>query len=141
MFKVGDKILVVRLETTVRQSTIKELAQGAGAWITSKPVMVEHKATIGRLEKVLIPVLFPDGSIHQKPYPDLTFGKGNKVSWKAKKPDHILMVEHKETTLRGKSYIARGKIHPSFSTQHIPVILNGKSVMIPLDQVVFKEKN
>lgn len=139
MFKQGDSVVISRLESTRRQRDVKKDGVG-NQWIDSKPVLVKTKAVIGSLHRFFIPVVLPDGSTLRKPYSDLAFLKNGKVSWKTKKADHVKTVDHKETIVKGKEYIARGVISPSFRTQHIPVILNGEGVDIPLNQLVFKEK-
>ena len=79
MFKAGDNILVVRLETTRRQRRKTELVKGGGDWITSKPKMVETKAVIGSLHALYIPVRLPDRSrkIKKVPYSDLKIGRAS----------------------------------------------------------------
>lgn len=136
MFKANDKVVVVRLETSVRQRT-KHDPPGLGDWITEKPKVVERKAVIGQLGRLYIPVRLPDKRIKKVLYPELTFTKAG-VSFKSRLPNWKGIKNGKEVLIPGKPVTVRGKA--VLSGLYIPVVLNGKTVEIPYENLEFKRR-
>lgn len=142
MFKAGDKVIVVRPESTRRQRT-KLDPPGAGDWIDSKPKMVERKAVISQLGRLYIPVRLPSGEIKHCLYVDLTFLKSGKVSFKSKKADWKGVKKdakgiYREVLIPGKPIVIRGEV--VLHGLYIPVLLDGKAVQIPYENLKFKEQ-
>lgn len=138
MIKQGDKVVVVRPESTRRQATVEELAKGSNQWIDSKPEAVEHKATIGYLGKLFIPVRLPDRKIKKILYPNLTFTKAG-VSFISHRPDWKGIKKGKEVLIPGKPITVRGKA--VLNGLYIPVVIDGKTSQLPYEQIKFKKES
>jgi len=144
MFKQNDPVVVVRLEATVRPTTIHEQAKdpGLGSFITGKPKSVEKKAVIGSLHNLYVGVRLPSGEIKHCLYVDLTFLKNGKVSFKSKKPDWKGVVKNAkgvyvETVKPGKPITVRGQA--VLRGLHIPVLIDGKPYQVLYENLKFKE--
>jgi len=141
MFKAGDKVLVVRLESKVRPTTIHEQANAPdlGSFITEKPKETRTKGVIGTLHAFYLGVKLASGKIRYALYADLTFLKGGKASFKTRLPSWkgIDPKTHKETIKPGKLVTIKGKV--ILQGVHIPVLIDGEPCQIPYENLVFKE--
>lgn len=141
MIKQGDKILVRRLESTVRQRT-KDDPQGSklSMWIRSTPKAVEYKATIGYLGRLSIPVRVAGGKTKKMPYDKLTITKTG-VSFISHRPDWKGIKKGKEVLIPGKPITVKGKA--VLNGLHIPVVINGESKIYqcPYEQIKSKKDN
>lgn len=140
MMKQFDKVIVARPESKSRPTTKEERAAGKlGSFTTTIPKLVEHKATIGHLGKLYIPVLLPDKKVVRIPYDSLTFTKTG-VSYKSKRADWkgIDPKTHKEVLRVGKPITIKGVAR--LTGLYIPVVIEGKACQIPYEQIKFKKE-
>lgn len=148
MFKTGDKVSY-KIATQPPAHGINPGKEYDIAWAKykAKDKYIVYHGVVGNLSLFCLPVTLPDGKVRHSLYADLTFGTGNKVSFKAKKPDWKGVKKdakgiYREVLIPGKPITVRGIIKPSvLGDLHIPVVVEGiKGVRhIPYKNLVFKE--
>jgi len=146
MMKQGDKVVVVRMETTQRLTTMDEKANDPdlGDFIIEKPKEVRRKGVLGSLHNLAVRVNLPDGDYRGCLYHDLTFLKSGKVSFESHKPDWKGVKKDKDGVYRekiipGKVIRLVGKV--ILSGVYIPVTIEGKPCQIPFEQLKFEKES
>jgi len=140
-FKQGDKCVVVRLETSVRQRTKKD-PPGLGDWITERAKEVKRKAVIASLHNFYVGVRLAKNEIKHCLYVDLSFFKSGKVGFKTSLPNWKGVEKdskgiYREVIKPGKLVTVRGNL--ILTGVHIPVLIDGKPYQVLYENLKFKE--
>lgn len=108
IFKTADRVSF-KGSKVVKKRVKDNSDQGYHFVMVSEPVI--KKGKIGATENLSIPVKIKDGTIRQIPYPMLTAGYGDKVTFQEKLPDKTAWEGTKLVIVeKGKTIKVTGKV-------------------------------